>query len=132
MEKHNHYERLDLQIETPPLSLKALGNESGFWRKIIRGEKRLTAIQKIGILLMCFAVGGVIWSALYWENRVQPLNGTPLLVWVWERLGSWIILFVIFMLLLAFLFWRARCTLRKAQAERLLRKNQTYPGVRHY
>ena len=131
MENRSHDENLDMKVEASPLSPTALGNEAGFWRKILRGEKRLTVIQKIGILLIYLTLGGVIWSTLYWENYVSPLKGTPLVVWIWDRLGGWIILFGIFMVLLCLLFWRARCALRKAQAERLLQPKKGFLDTRH-
>ena len=121
-----------MQVEAPPLSPKTLGNEAGFWRKIVQGERRLTAAQKIGIFLTVLPLVGVIWSTLYWENYVSPLKGLPLIAWIWTRFGAWIILFASFMLLLALLFWRARCALRRAQVERLLRQKQNSPGIKLY
>jgi len=131
MENRRPDHRVDVRPGSAPLSLAALGNESGFWRKVIRGERRLTTVQWVGIFLISLTLGGVFWSTLYWENYVAPFKGTPPLVWIGARLGGWIILFVVFMLLLALLFWRARCALRKSQAEKILHQSQSYPGARH-
>jgi len=132
MDNSGRHKREDAGVSTPGLHPRAFVNEGKFWRKVVRGQLRLSRVQMVGIFLLYLTLVGVLWSTAYWEADVYPLNGTPLLAWIANRMGAWIILFVFFGILLFLFFWRVRRTLEKARYDRFLRQKKAIPDLRHH